>query len=179
MKHLIDSARGQVTIRLAAEEDAPAFRDLRLEALRNHPEVFSSDYAANLSEPMSYWVKRLSTTQGDRMVMTVVAEHERILVGMGTIMRTNSPKVRHSATIVGMYVQPEWRGLKIADKLIEACIEWARTTDIKIVKLAVVSTNVRAICCYSRCGFRVYGIEPQALSHDQISYDELLMARTL
>jgi RimJ/RimL family protein N-acetyltransferase len=36
---------------------------------------------------------------------------------------------------------------------------------------------VAAIRCYNRCGFTVYGVEPQAIRHDGVMYDELLMAR--
>jgi RimJ/RimL family protein N-acetyltransferase len=45
--------------------------------------------------------------------------------------------------------------------------------------LAVVTTNAAAISCYARCGFKVYGTEPQALYYDSVMYDELLMARIL
>lgn len=95
------------------------------------------------------------------------------------IARFHSPKVRHSADIVGMYVRPAWRGLRIADVFVNTCLDWARTHDVATVKLAVVSTNAGAIRCYARCGFRVYGIEPQALCLDGVCYDELLMARTV
>ena len=39
-----------VEIRVSRETDASAFRDLRLEALRLHPEAFSADYALNERE---------------------------------------------------------------------------------------------------------------------------------
>jgi len=168
-----------VTIRSAREEDAPAYRDLRLEALRDHPEAFSSDYAANLAKPMTFWTERLRSNSTDSAVMIYFAIHDQQLIGMCGITRTNSPKIQHSANIVGMYIRPDWRGFRIAERLVAACVDWARTRDVKIVKLAVVTTNTRAIRCYARCGFQVYGIEPQALCYDSVFYDELLMARTM
>jgi len=174
----ITTSHRTVTIRTAREEDAPAYRDLRLEALRNHPEAFSADYTANLAQPMTFWADRLRLNSPDSAVMIYFAVHDPQLVGMCGITRTNSPKLQHSATIVGMYVRPDWRGLRIAEGLVTACVEWARTQEVKIIKLAVVTTNTRAIRCYARCGFQVYGIEPQALYYDGVFYDELLMART-
>ena len=178
MKTSITTPHGTVTIRSAREEDAPAYRDLRLEALRNHPEAFSADYAANLAQPMTFWADRLRFNGLDSVFMMYFAVHDPQLIGMCGITRKNSPKIQHSATIVGMYVQPDWRGLRIAEGLVTACVEWARTQEVKIVKLAVVTTNTHAIRCYARCGFQVYGIEPQALYYDGDFYDELLMART-
>ena len=175
----ITTAHGAVTIRCAREEDASAYRDLRLEALRNHPEAFSSDYAENLAKPMTFWTERLKSGGPDGGVTIYFAMADQQLVGMCGIACTNSPKVRHSATIVGMYVRPDWRGLRIGEGLVAACLGWARTQDVRIVKLAVVTTNAAAIRCYARCDFRVYGIEPQALCHDGVLYDELLMARTM
>lgn len=175
----IITPRGTVTIRSAKEVYAPAYRDLRLEALRNHPEAFSSDYTANLAKPMTFWTERLRFNSTDNAVMIYFAVHDQQLIGMCGITRTNSPKIQHSANIVGMYVRPDWRGFRIAEGLITACLDWARTQGVKIVKLAVVTTNVRAIRCYARSGFQVYGIEPQALYYDGVFYDELLMARTI
>jgi RimJ/RimL family protein N-acetyltransferase len=173
----ITTPHGTVAIRSAREEDAPAYRDLRLEALRNHPEAFSADYEANLAKPMTFWTERLLNSP-DNTVMIYFAVRDQPLIGMCGITRTNSPKLQHSATIVGMYVRPDWRGLRIAERLVTACVDWARTQAVKIVKLAVVTTNTRAIRCYARCGFQVYGIEPKALFYDGVFYDELLMART-
>jgi RimJ/RimL family protein N-acetyltransferase len=171
---LITTPHGTVTIRLATEEDTPAYRDLRLEALRSHPEAFSSDYVANLAKPMTFWTERL---RSNGAVTIYFAVHDHQLVGMCGIARENSPKVQHSATIVGMYIRPDWRGLHIGEALVTACVDWARTQGVKVVKLAVVTTNASAIRCYARCGFQVYGIEPQALYYDSVFYDELLMAR--
>jgi RimJ/RimL family protein N-acetyltransferase len=179
MDRSIETPHGLVTIRLATEADVSEYRDLRLEALRNHPEVFSADYAEGLARPMAFWIERLRAAYVDRTVQNYVAVREQRLIGMGSIVRVNSPKERHSATIVSMYVRPDARGLRIAEGIVTACMDWARTQQIRVVKLAVVTTNTYAIRCYARCGFQVYGIEPQALYNDQVYYDELLMARTL
>ena len=177
MNTLITTPHGTVTIRSATEEDATAYRDLRLEALRSHPEAFSSDYAANLAKPMTFWTERLRSNSADGAVMIHFAVHDQQLIGMCGIARADSPKTQHSATIVGMYVRPDWRGFRIGETLVTACVDWARTHGVKVVKLAVVTTNAPAIRCYARCGFQVYGIEPQALYYDSVFYDELLMAR--
>ena len=124
---------------------------------------------------MTYWVERPRFNDGTGMMYFAV--HAQQLIGLGGIIRANSPKTQHSATIVGMYVQPDWRGFRIAEGLVTACVEWAQSVNIKVVKLAVVKTNTCAIRCYARCGFQIYGVEPQALYYDQVFYDELLMAR--
>ena len=174
----IATPRGTVTIRPAREEDAPAYRDLRLEALQNHPVAFSADYAANLARPMTYWTEAVSPDNPNSGIKIHFAVHDQQLIGLCGITLTSSPKVRHSALLVGMYVRPDWRGLRIAERLVKASVDWAGTREIKIVKLGVTTTNTPAIRCYARCGFQVYGIEPQAICYDGVLYDELLMAQT-
>lgn len=173
----ITTPRGTVTIRAATVEDAPANRELRLEALRDYPEAFGSDYESALAKPASFWVDRLKTAGTPGSAMAYLAWHRDEPLGSCGLAVNDGPKTRHSATIVGMYVRPAWRGLGIADGLIAACLDWARAHEITIVKLAVVTTNVRAIRCYERCGFRAYGTEPRAIYYDGIYYDEVLMSR--
>ncbi|MBM4430997.1 MAG: GNAT family N-acetyltransferase [Chloroflexi bacterium] len=166
-----------ITIRPAREDEAAAYRDLRLEALLNHPEVFSSDYAAYVGKPLSYWSERLRLAGTEGVAMMYFAAHGDELVGMCGIFCGDSPKTQHSATVVSLYVRPTWRGQGLGERLVMACVDWALDQEVKMVKLAVVTTNTPAIRCYACCGFRVYGIEPQALLHDAVYYDELLMMR--
>jgi RimJ/RimL family protein N-acetyltransferase len=173
----ITTPRGSIILRPGHEADAQAYRELRLQALQNHPEAYSSDLKANKQKPMTHWEERLRSLGAENMIFFALSGDR--LIGMCGIYRGNSPKTHHSATVVSVYVQPEWRGLQIAEGLINQCIEWARAQEIKILKLAVVTTNSAAIRCYARCGFKVYGIEPQAILNDGIAYDELMMARTI
>ncbi|HJW84436.1 MAG TPA: GNAT family N-acetyltransferase [Anaerolineae bacterium] len=175
---MITTLRGDIAIRPAAGSDVAAYRALRLEALRLHPEAFGADYASNLAEPLEYWVTRLQQNTGDDG-MIYFAEAGGGLVGMTGLRRGYAPKGQHNGLIWGVYVRPEWRGLKIAEALLGACVDWARARGVRLVKLAVVTTNTAAIRCYTRCGFTVYGIEPEVLYYDGVYYDELLMARRI
>ena len=175
MDKLVTTPRGAVTIRPAQEADVHAYRALRLEALRTHPEAFSADFAVNDGRPMTFWADRLRSLGRDGMIYFAARNND--LVGMCGIYRGDSQKTQHSATIVGVYIQSEWRGLQIAEGLITECVEWARAHGVKIIKLGVAATNTAAIRCYVRCDFKVYGIEPQAICYDGVMYDELLMAR--
>lgn len=168
---------GMLTIRQAQQSDAPAFRELRLEALLNHPEAFSADYALNQAEPPSYWTNRLQALGQDDMIYFAI--HDSQFVGMCGIRRGNSPKTKHSATITSVYVQSEWRGQQIAEALIAECAQWAKAKEVKLLKLGVVASNAAAIRCYLRCGFTVYGVEPHAIYFNGQQYDELLMAHIL
>jgi len=174
---IILTPNGEIDIRPGKEYDLLVFRELRLEALRTNPEAFGADYDSNFSLPLEAWSERLPPKAASDLSQIFFAVHEGSLIGMSGIYRTNSPKTRHSATIFGVYVQPGWRGFHIAEGLVAACLDWAQDMRLYNVKLGVVTTNSAAIRCYSRCGFRVYGIEPNFIYHAGEYYDLLLMIK--
>jgi len=172
----IETKQGSVIVREATAADADLFRELRLDAIQDSPIAFPADYTINVNHPMSFWENRL---EADEIGTIFFAEHENGLIGMTGIRRGESPKTRHSATIWGVYVRPEWRGLRIADSLIGACIGWAKSNDANIVKLGVTSASTSAVRCYQRCGFTISGTEPRGIFYDGQYYDGYLMYRSL
>jgi RimJ/RimL family protein N-acetyltransferase len=178
MPTTLATIHGEVVLRAAHVEDVEAFRELRLEALRTHPEAFGADYATELARPLPYWTETLERAAGDTAVI-ILATHQQVLIGMAGVRRGFSAKTQHGGLIWGVYVRSAWRGHHIADALLAAGMEWARAQGTQQVKLAVVTTNVPAIRCYLRCGFSVYGVEARAIYRASQYYDELLMARPL
>lgn len=177
MNRSITTPRGPFTIRHATPADALHYRELRLEALQDSPIAFSADYQQNLNQPAKYWEDRLTMEKDEATIF--LAEHEGKLIGMTGIARGGSPKTRHGAWIWGVYVTPHWRGLRVAEELVNSCFTWAKARKIILVKLGVAVTNKPAIRCYERCGFSTYGTEPRAICYVGKFYDEFLMSCSL
>ncbi len=179
MSGSLATVQGLVAIRPAGLDDAAQLYELRLEALAGHPQVFAADYALTAAGGVEAWRERMANNIcKETGVICTAAVGER-LVGMVGIAIDHWPKTCHAAVIWGAYVQAEWRGLHLAEALIEECIAWGRTHGVTIVKLGVVTANVAAIRCYTRCGFTVYGIDPMVIRYDGALYDELLMSRAV
>ena len=176
---MIETPRGPIAIRPTREDDAVAYRELRLEALRTHPEAFGADYEESLARPIERWQQNVRDGAGTDLGITYVAEVAGGLVGMTGIYRDSGAKMRHRGIIWGVYVRADWRGAGIAEALIDACVRWAEIQGLRLVTLSVVTTNAAAIRCYVRCGFSVYGMDPEVIYHNGVYYDELLMVRRL
>lgn len=177
MNRVLNTSRGAIDIRKAHAGDVFQYRELRLEALRDSPTAFGADLQRTLDQPAQYWEDLLAADANESTIF--LADHKSILIGATGIARGGSPKTRHSATIWGVYVTPEWRGLHIAEALIDAGIQWAIARGIVVAKLSVAATNRSAIRCYERCGFWPYGTEPRAGYYEGKYYDGLLMFRSL
>lgn len=166
-----------ILIRAAAPDDAESLRELRVEALSANPTAFGADAAAAAADPAAAWVERVARYAAEEQGLIAVAVGEGRPIGMAGLAREHWPKTRHCATLWGVYVRPAWRGRRVAEALLGECLAWARDHGVSLVKLGVVTTNTPAIRCYARCGFTVYGVDPQTICHDGLCYDELLMAR--
>jgi ribosomal protein S18 acetylase RimI-like enzyme len=176
---VITTTKGNVTIRTAVISDAAALRGLRIEALADRPEAFAADYVAAVADSPQVWADLVTKNASDNRGVICVASTEEGLVGMTGLGRGHWPKTRHSGVIWGVYVSPEWRGLKVAEGLLNECAAWAKAQGMLVLKLGVVTTNTPAIRFYARCGFTVYGIEPRAIYYNDVFYDELMMAKSI
>jgi RimJ/RimL family protein N-acetyltransferase len=177
MTRSLTTPHGTILIREADPADAPAFRELRLGSLQESPIAFSADYERNLSHPPRHWEEMLTRQTDESTVF--LALHEKALIGMTGIVRGGSSKTRHAATIWGVYVLPGWRGLHIAQGLIDSGLSWAKARKMVVAKLGVAVINTPAIRCYERCGFQITGTEPRALFYEGKYYDFHLMACSL
>lgn len=166
-----------ITIRPARAGDGPAYRELRLEALRLHPSAFSADLERAEAMSPEEWEKRLG--DGREVVLFFAVDGSGALLGMAGARLGWSSKTRHSADLFSVYLHHAWRGRGIGQALVQACIDWARAQGAAHIKLGVEAGNLAAIRCYTRLGFQDYGREHQALRVDDVDYDFLLMQRRL
>ena len=165
-----------IAIRRGVDADAEAFRELRLQALRNHPEAYSADYEVQALWPMESWLDRLRINP---IYFAVDEEANGALVGITGIFPGNTLKTRHRATISGVYVRPSHRGRGLAGQLVLACVDWAAQAALRLVTLSVVTSNTPAVNCYKRCGFTISGVEPDGIYSNGIYYDEFTMIKWL
>ena len=146
-------------IRRLATEDAIAYRALRLRALRENPEAFTSSFEEEERRPPEDSAKRLASAHA----MFWGAWQGEHLVGMVGLEREQRAKSRHKATVVGMYVATEQSGQGIGRQLFDALVAEARRSEIEMLVLTVTEGNDRATRLYESFGFRSFGIEPDAI----------------
>lgn len=168
--------REVVAIRTTCSADAEALCALRVEGLRANPTAFVTTPAEALAED---WQKRAAEGNGEGLSAIFVAEASGALVGMTGIVASPRAKLRHSAFIWGVYVTPAWRGGRLAERLVNAAVEWARGKGCTIVRLGVTAGNEAAYRSYVRCGFEVYGRERASQVVEGVEYEEVLMDRRI
>ena len=147
-------------IRQLVPSDAPAYRALRLRALREHAEAFSSSHQDDETLPLSASEKRL--LPGDSQRFWGAFDGTR-LCGMVGMEREQRSKTRHKAKVVGMYVAPEDGRRGAGRALLDRLVAEARLSGVELLVLTVTDGNRAATTLYERAGFHSFGVEPDAI----------------
>jgi ribosomal protein S18 acetylase RimI-like enzyme len=163
----------QMMVRPLTAADALAFRQIRLEALRLHPEAYGSTLAEWERLPQAAYVARIE----DGVIFGLFTE--KGLDGILAYDRLKGGHERHRAGIHAVYVRKPLRGKGGADLLLSACVERARADGVVQLELAVAETNTRAQDFYARHGFARYAVSPRALLVKNRYLDELHLIRRL
>jgi len=146
-------------VRILTSADAVAFRELRLRALKEHPEAFPSSYEEDVGKPLSCTEQRIAG--GGNVFWGAFIDGE--IRGMMGLVPEPRAKVRHSGDIVAMYVAPELGRRGLARALLQAAVDYARNEGLEQLVLTVTRTNQAATKLYKSAGFVTFGLEPRAI----------------
>jgi ribosomal protein S18 acetylase RimI-like enzyme len=148
-----------------------AFREIRLEALKNHPGAYYNTYEQELAWEPSRHAAGLDTAY----VIGVVAE-ARQLVGIAALTSYESPHFAHKSRIGAVYAKPEHRGRGIGRRMLEHLLAVAEPR-YEQVEIAVAAENLPALHLYESLGFERYGYEKHSAKLDTRYVDDILMVK--
>jgi ribosomal protein S18 acetylase RimI-like enzyme len=132
-----------VQVRRLEPDEWQSYRALRLRALEQAPDAFSSVHADEQRLHEQDWRERIATR-------AIFAAADAGLVGG---VERESGKVG----LVSLWVAPEARSRGLGSALVEAVLSWAEDEGAEEVTLWVNESNVGAIALYERAGFAATG----------------------
>lgn len=156
-------------IRRLTPADWLAFRDIRLEMLRDEPGAFASPYEDWVAKPEAMireWMTRIQT-------YGVVEGTE--VVACAALSRSTQKATAHRAELVAVYTRPKYRGKGLMRGLLDRIASDARKANILQLELQVAAWNADAIASYDRIGFRRTGLLPRAVRHADGYTDDVIM----
>ncbi|MDR7152105.1 ribosomal protein S18 acetylase RimI-like enzyme [Hydrogenophaga palleronii] len=147
-------------IRQLTPDDAPTYRELRLRALREHPEAFTSDWEDASRRPPEESRQRLASAG---VTFWGAFDEGGALCGMVGLECSSRAKQRHRGTVVAMYVAREAAGCRLGRELLRALMLHAKAIGLTDLGLTVTEGNESAIRLYREAGFAEFGTEPRAI----------------
>lgn len=163
--------------RLLNPADAPAYQALRLQALRDAPEAFTSSFEEEHLRPLLVAEQRLAPASSTRF--WGVFDDAGLLLGMVGLERERRVKNEHKGTVVAMCVAPAAQGRGVGAALLAALLDHARETGLTQLALTVTEGNITALRLYQRAGFVAFGTEPRAIRVDGRYLGKVHMALNL
>ena len=133
-----------------------AYRDIRLQGLREDPQAFGGSFAEESAYPQEKWIQRAGNPYSFLALENGLP--------MGTASAFVDEADEQTAYIVGVFVSREARGKGNASRLMSAVLEKLRQNSaIRKVMLAVNRDQTAAVKLYQKLGFRITGEEAQLL----------------
>ncbi len=159
-----------LAIRRLVPADAQAYRAIRLEAVANHPDAFTSSEEEERANADTWPRERLAPREGHAMLGAFVGDE---LAGTAGMMRRPRLKERHIADFFGMYVAATHARRRIGRKLVDASIAEALTwPGLEQLVLSVTHGNARARQLYLDAGFVTFGLQHRAIKWTGTYYDK-------
>ena len=159
-----------IKLRILTGDDAEIWRVLRLEAIENEPEAFSSCEEDHHKLTLAEIKSRISSDTSNFVFGAFIGDR---LLGMAGFYRDKGRKSEHKGHVWGVYVTREARGKGVGRALMNAVIE--RGTQVKgidLVEISVAVTQTAATELYRSLGFETFGREPCALKVNGRYIDE-------
>jgi len=148
-----------------------ALRDIRLEALRDHPGFFFGTLERELSRTEADWKGWL--TQDKKCAFGLFSDAD--LVGLISIVQDREDPSGQIAIIVANYIKPAHRGKGLARQLYQACFDWALTQPyLKTIAVSHRDDNNASRGTILSCGFQEAGrddmVWPDGITAQNIWY---------
>jgi len=168
-----------IMIRPIVRDEVPQWWELRLRALKDHPEAFGSDYETSRQQGYDHVINRnFGPDAGFNSIFVAVDADGTFLSTAGVFSDTG--KRSHIAYIVGVYTAPEARGHGLSRSLIDTAIDLCRSAgSLRQVHISVNADNASALHIYQAAGFVPWGREPRAIGLPDRFDDEIHLALML
>lgn len=145
-----------VEIRRIAAGEWRELRQLRLRALVDAPDAFTSTYQEESIRSDPHWAGWATELAEEGSSFGLVADSDGRWIGMAV----GGPHrdFPGEAGLYAMWVDPSARGAGIAHALVEGVVTWARSAGFPVLRLRVTISNDAAVRLYVRCGFSDAGL---------------------
>ena len=157
----------EATARRLRASEWRELRDLRLRALQDAPLAFGSTYEREAAYTDEGWQDQAARAESgvEEVAFVAVADGAHVAMARGYVGTSDEPDRRPVAWLIGVYVDPRWRGRGLARTLSAEVIGWARERGVSKVLLHVADWNGPARRVYESLGFTLTGART-TLAHD-------------
>lgn len=167
-------------IRLLTADDAQAYKQLRLQALTTNPESFLATFNSENNKPLASFASELRYAIGQPIFGYYGVFNDNQLIGYAYLEKSYLNKQEHIAFLYNLYIHPEFRGQKLATKLVNFLLAKVKDqTQIERIFLSCNQKNAPALKLYEKLGFKTYAIKEKSIKWQDQYDNEVEMVMTV
>lgn len=162
-------------VRRIQHDEGSVYREIRLFALRDAPDAFTTTYAQAIERTAGNWDETADGAANgtERAIFFILTDGKP--TGLAALYL--HPELPGTGELLQVWVAPEHRGSGAADALLDALFRWGtEEAGFSRVIAEVKSNNRRALCFYRRYGFsdcpEVQASDPEEIVLEWISAAE-------
>jgi GNAT superfamily N-acetyltransferase len=140
-----------ITIRRIRTGEADLYKQVRLATLRDAPYAFTSAYETALARSDEGWREQADGTALGNDRATFIVFSDDAPIGIAAVYRMADRADAGEA--VQVWVDPGFRGKRVAWDLMDAVFEWAAGNRFRVIIAKITKGNTRALRFYSKYGF--------------------------
>lgn len=150
---------GELEFRRIGAGEWRELSELRLRALRDAPLAFGSTLERESAYDEARWRSQAESAAAGADEVAIVAVADGRFVGMarGYLGPSEDLQPQTVVWLIGVYVDPAWRGRGVARALSAEVVGWARERGVAEVHLHVADWNDAARRTYEALGFTASG----------------------
>ena len=165
-----------IEVRRLGPGDAAAYQAIRREMLEDAPWAFLASPGDDSAEDTAQLQRRLRDPEN--VILAVDAPGG--LAAVAGVRRIERMKMRHWASVWGVYTSPAHRRRGCSRALLERAVALARTWGgVEMIGIGVSANAPEALRLYESVGFVVWGREPSVTRVGGSTYDEIHLAMAL
>ena len=166
-------------IKILTADDAPTYKKLRLQALKNNPMAFVSTFEVEQKKPLSSFIYEISASMEPPIWGYYGIFSNQELIGFCQISKSFAAKQAHIAYLYNLYINPVYRGNGLANKLLTEMLKKIKSQHIERVFITYLARNRCVRGFYDHLGFKQCGIKPKAIKQGDEYDDEVGMVLEL
>lgn len=140
----------EVKIRKCKTEETNIANELLTKLIR-----YEKQFDNNINEncTVNYYYESVINNPSN---LILFAQIEEKIIGYiyGFILENGDTTKEKVGQIDALYIEEEYRNMKIGNKLITKFIEWAKEQNVKIIEISVFDTNTKAKKLYTKKNFK-------------------------
>lgn len=141
-------------IRKAVVEDLPFIQSLHKKLFEYEVANFSSNL--DVEYPLSEYGREYTTGLILNEIVYVVEIESKIIAYLsGTVKCANYFVLEKYAEVYNIFIEEDYRGLKIGTKLIDCFKKDCKKAGMKVIKISTQVDNIKAIKCYEKSGYKL------------------------